>query len=190
MSGHEYEYTIPPDQLRVLKPAQVPSYSRCMLIGDPIRADALVYRVHVPVKVTGYEYRSPDPNVIAAPATLNVHPFHGGTEGVGLAFSGLMQRYLAAVMRDLGVRSRRELSEWWESDYGVNRVSAGLRLMFSPQRAKQVLDMVMVCAREEADPVEVAIQNHQTIDWFARIIARCQFLADRSATRPIRYHRR
>lgn len=144
----------------------------------------MIYREYVPVVVTGYGYLKSVPDMATAPSTLNVHPFHGGTEGVGLAFTSLMTRYLNAVMRQLGVTQRRELSEWWESDYGINRVRASLNKAYSHGKAAKILDMVLICAREEADPVDVALDNYQSVAWLTRKIALCQWLADKRSDQP------
>lgn len=162
---------------------------RCCLTGVLITEDSALYVIHDTIHVTGYAYRARDPNVVAPPQALNIHPFHGGTEGVGLAFSQLMMRYLSAVMRELHIRNKRELSEWWESDYGIRRVREGLKAMYSPLRAKQILAMVLVCAREDATPEEVAKANNQTLPWFVKKITTCQWLADKPASIPTpRYH--
>lgn len=166
---------------------QLRSVCRCdrdALIGSVIQASA-VYIMRDPIKVTGHNYLATDPNVVGAPQTLHVHPFHGGTEGVGLAFSTLMLRYLSAAMRELGTRDRRDLSEWWESDYGIRRVHAGLQEMYPPLRARQILTMVLACANEDATPTEVAREYNQSLPWLARIIVKCQWLADKPASTPI-----
>lgn len=157
---------------------------RCAVTGAPIEPSAYIMRIREPLKRLPPRYLE-EQSYIGPPATLHVHPFHGGTERVGLAFSGLMMRYLTAVMRELDLRTWHELSDWWESEYGIERVRRGLGEMYTSEKAERIFTWVLQCAREETTPANIARKHHQTLNWIAKTVARCQWLADRSYGSPV-----
>ncbi len=159
-------------------PKRIPSHLRCALTGVPIRRGDVVLVIGAgTTKRTTPRYLEPVGDIVSAPQTLHKSAWRGGTEGVGLAYSVLMAQYLALVGSEIAAEDRRDVLAWWRSDYGIRRVREGLLEKLPDYAANHVLEVVLTCHREEADPADIAARFQHSEQWVLGKIDWCMRLA-------------
>lgn len=165
-------------------PKRIP---RCALTGVPIAPGDLVYVYgvgQVKRRKPRYLESAADAGVVAAPLTLHRHV----TEGVGLEYSVFMAAYLNALLDELR-REKREANElellsalaWWDVErngqYGKNRVYAGLQRLMPKATALDVLEIVMTCHQEQAEPSAIAVRYGKSAAWVYDKLDLCMRIA-------------
>lgn len=149
---------------------------RCTLTGVPITDAALVMVRRAPAKRVRGGYLQED-RLIAAPTTLHKHPYHGGTQRIGLAYSLLMSKYLDVTLKEASAAEQRELLDWWDTSYGCERVFRGLLEKLPEPAARHVLEVVSTLHREEADPADIAERFRHREDWVRKRVDWCMHIA-------------
>ena len=149
--------------------------------GEPLRADLPRARMRVPdedghIVPPGYLQSSPD--LIPVPLVLHKSSRAGGTEGVGLAFSPQMSRYLGSgespQMKAAIVRQDRA---WWRSPYSVRLVADRLAEWYSADEAASIHTAVMAFHRERLGADDAAERCNQSRTWMLQQLEDCDRLS-------------
>ena len=152
---------------------------RCALTGVPI-ADGdvvmLVGRGMAKRRRPRYLERADEADTVEPPLTLHRNETEAGGLG-GLIYHAMMARYLGHALTAEQAAERLELLAWWHSDYGRNRVRLGLLKRLPEQSVAHVLEVVMTCHREQADPAEIAERFGHSEQWLRGKIDWCMHLA-------------
>lgn len=142
-------------------------------------SDGLVIRWQAPAHLIPAKYLQSDGNLLPPPLTLHQHPYRGGTEGVGLAYSALLARYLEAGLKAQRERMRAEDLMWWKDadGYGKRRVLRKLMQHHPPHAARHVLDVITTMHEEQASPMEIAERFDHSVEWVVSRFHWCNKLA-------------
>jgi len=165
-------------------PKRKTSLNTDALTGQWLQPGLPTYVVSVPMKRQRPRYlEAGNGETIAAPMTLHRNQQEGA---VGLEYSLMMLAYLNALVDELR-RERRmvdraalaEALAWWKTDYGVGRVRAGLLAKWPGhhETALQVLEIVLVCHREQAEPAVIATRYGKSGAWVYDKIDLCMRIA-------------
>ena len=160
-------------------PKRIP---RDCLTGAPLRAGLPIYLMSVPMKQQRPRYLEATGDTVSAPLTLHRNVTDEGGLG-GLIYAAMMAKYLGlAVAEQQSAQARAEHLEmiaWWRSAYGVRRVTEGLLQRLPAKAAQHVLEVVMTCHREQADPLAIAERFGHSEQWVLGKIDWCMKLANR-----------
>lgn len=166
-------------------PKRIPR--KTSLNSDALTGEWLVpgsprYAVRMPTHRARPRYLEPGHGEpLSAPLTLHRSQQEGA---VGLEYSLMMAAYLSAVVQELRAEQRAvdraELAEamaWWTTDYGVTRVQTGLRGKMPATLIPHVLEVVLTCHREHAEPSEIAKRFNTSVAWVYSKIDLCMRIA-------------
>lgn len=160
--------------MTLVAPKRIP---RDCLTGQPLRAGLPTFVIHVPVHRQRARYLEPSGDVVSAPISLHRRE----TEGVGLTYAVLMAQYLhLSVAEQQSAQARAEhlaMIAWWRNEYGIRRVLAGLSERLPMDAAKHVLEVVLTCHQEEADPAAIAERFGHSERWVLDRVRLCMRLA-------------
>lgn len=118
----------------------------------------------------------PTGDVVTAPVALHRHETDAGGLG-GLVYTVMMLQYLRYASEAQTRAEQFELIAWWQTPYGRERVRRGLERKLPAESARQVLEIVLTCHQEQADPALIAERFHHSEGWVRGKIDWCMRLA-------------
>ena len=128
----------------------------------------------------------PTGDVVSAPIALHRHETDAGGLG-GLVYTVMMLQYLRYASDAQTRAEQLALIAWWRSDYGRQRVLRGVYDRMAQRfpreqaakEAERVLEVVLACHEEAADPAVIAERYGRSeawvrgnVDWCMRIAVR------------------
>lgn len=163
------------------------------LTGQFLEAGRPTYIEATPdsVKRTPPRYLEAKGGELHPPTALHRNVTDAGGLG-GLIYTAMMLQYLRYATDAQTRTEQLELISWWQSEYGVRRVYNGLYVRMAQRfphdqdgqeraakEAQNILEAVLTCHREQADPADVAERFHRTEQWLRGNIDWCMRIAVR-----------